>query len=376
MGIHEEIKEAAEKLNEVFEKAQKSVAQDNLIKAIFILGAEGVEERLSSLEKGEKLILLNTLEEIKKGTSMDANYAAKYVQGDVYGGGKGSTIIQEDKADDDADEKLVRPENAKVNHQGDQGEPSREENKVEDPKKDMKKGCASSTDMHDQVGKGHEEDKDDMKKAVSEMVEKGMNRDQAEGYGMAKGYSGNAYTDAMSEKYGEKEMKKGAGEIKNPEEGQVNDDLEKLKAKKARGDKTRPEALKVENENKAAQAKVDDLKQKEPMKKSVVWGEANALLKSNTLGRNHHFSINDHYDEAIQLVMDYKPSQPLKKAEDVSINGMIESGSDASRDEVLVKAEFKRQNKEKVTLTKSFSLDDLAHELRISKGAQEEILNS
>lgn len=328
MEIGDEIKEAAQKLNAVVEKAQKNVAQDNLIKAIYILGSEGIKERLSGLEKAEKIILLNALEEMQKGTSMDKDYAAKYVQGKVYQ----DTVIQEDKADDDADEKLVKPENAKINHQGDQSDPNREENKVEDPKKDMKKGFTTTADT------GYQLDEN------------------------------------ASKKEEEPAIKKGEDGVKNSEETQVKDDLEKLKSKKARGDKTRPEVLKVENENKAAQDKVDDLGQKGAVKKAIAWGEKNDLLKSNTQGRNHHFSINEYYDEAVQFVLDYKPGESLNKSEDTSINGMIEKGADASRDEVLLKAELAKQNKNQVTLVKSFSLDDIAHDLRISKSKQEEIL--
>lgn len=106
--INKEIDEVATQL----EKSHKT-PKEVLFDTIRQLGPEGIRAKLPSLEKSERALLLGALEEMKKSTSMDKDYAAKYVQGNIE-----DTKIQEDKADDDQDEKLVKPENSDVNHQG------------------------------------------------------------------------------------------------------------------------------------------------------------------------------------------------------------------------------------------------------------------
>ena len=92
--------------------------------------------------------------------SMDDNYQAKYVKGDVYK----DTVIQEDKADDDADEKLVKPANAKMKHQGDNNPEGFEGQVIKGSKKQMKqiaeKEAKEEVDDHNK-----EMHKDDVKKA-------------------------------------------------------------------------------------------------------------------------------------------------------------------------------------------------------------------
>src|SRR4051812_25390310 len=95
-------------INKEIEAVSQDLAKSNqdpkaaLFETIRTLGPAGIRAKLPTLEKSEQELLVGALEEMKKAVEMDANYAAKYVQGKVT-----DTIIQEDKADDNQDEKLV-----------------------------------------------------------------------------------------------------------------------------------------------------------------------------------------------------------------------------------------------------------------------------
>lgn len=67
------------------------------------------------------------------------------------------------------------------------------------------------------------------------------------------------------------------------------------------------------------------------MEKSVTWKDENHLLKANQLGRNHHFSINDYYAQAIEaLKKSQEEGTDLKKSEKVDINYIIAKGLDTN----------------------------------------------
>ena len=100
------------------EQMEKSVTDpnDRLFSIIKSLGKDGLKAKLEDLSDEEKVTLKATLEEmtLKKAISFDKEaQSVKFVRGKVT-----DTIIQEDKADDDVDETLVKPEAAKMDHQG------------------------------------------------------------------------------------------------------------------------------------------------------------------------------------------------------------------------------------------------------------------
>jgi hypothetical protein len=108
--IEQEIQQVADGL----EKSTQT-PKERLFETIRHLGPAELRARMAGLEKSEKELLLDALTEMKKAVEMDKEYAAEYVQGKLK-----ATKIQEDKADDDQDEKLVfnSPEAVTVNHQG------------------------------------------------------------------------------------------------------------------------------------------------------------------------------------------------------------------------------------------------------------------
>lgn len=109
--IEQEIEKMAEKLT----KASQT-DKDKLFSVIKSLGKDGLKARLPYLSDDDKEVLKAAIQELglQKGVTFEPNAtAAKFVQGKVV-----DTIIQEDKADDNVDETLVKPEAAHFDHQG------------------------------------------------------------------------------------------------------------------------------------------------------------------------------------------------------------------------------------------------------------------
>jgi len=85
-------------------------------------------------------------------------------------------------------------------------------------------------------------------------------------------------------------------------EGQIikaKKDVEDKKEDKAK--KKLVEAVDEVAEGEAKEAKEEHEKEmhKKDVKKSIEWKSENELLKANTLGRNHHFSVNEYYNQVL-----------------------------------------------------------------------------
>src|SRR5690606_30918498 len=114
-----------------------------------------------------------------------------------------------------------------------------------------------------------------------------------------------------------------------------------------------------------------------PVKKSVDWADENSLLKAKTFGRNHHFSVNGYYDDALAKSQE-QPKEELKKSVEPNqddLNDLIESGQDASWDEVNCDRIVKG-NKEKISgsLSKSFEDNEIAQALGLTEEEAKKIL--
>lgn len=452
--IDEEIEQMADKL----EKSALTPSEQ-LFNTIRELGPDGLKAKLSELSKSEKEVLQGALEEMKKAVSMDDQYQAKYVQGNI-----NDTVIQEDKADDDQDEKLVKPEAAKHNHQGDVTPEGREGQVIKgrgpdkQPRKTRgdrnaraldamvgaSKEMSQDKDKRSDADKKYEEARQERKekrnmavtskikkseeileeikksddmmyKMVSKMCGMGKAKKDIMDKCMAKGMDEKKvssvidramadhnktmhksedaeYTrevvdgkEANVKKSDSMEKTRAAAETKSDgkakkmlkEEDQLSD-TDQMTEGKDRGDKKKPEELKTEKDNKAAQDKVNDMKQGK-MKKSVEWSGANDLLKSGRGQQNHHFSVNEYYDEVIAKSKE-EPGEgveDLKKSDDgqEDLNDIIEKGGDTSADDVLTKSLIEG-NKEKINgrLTKSFKDDEIAQALGLSEEEAKKIL--
>lgn len=423
--INTEIEQVAENM----EKSTKT-SKEVLFDTIRQLGAEGIKAKLPTLEKSEKEILISALQEMKKAVEMDSTYAAKYVQGKI-----DDTKIQEDKADDDQDEKNVKAEAAKFDHQGtptpgwegqvikakmskDEAKDKimameEKEHKEKDPKKlvdaekkehaakDMEKAHVGFKAVEEKARKEGAEDpaavaaavgikkygKAGMEaKAKAGKMKKGedcMDREKMMDL-KKKAKSG----DKEKAKEGLKEMKK-ALELANPDASAelIKGEMKRLLAEesqdgdapemdeKTRANKENVAALNLAADNKEAQKKVNDEKQGGAMKKAT-WAGENDLIKAMTGGRNHHFSMEDYINEvlkdAAKPAEDLQKSQPSKKDD---LNDIIAKGEDASWDELncdrLVKA-----NKDKVRgkFVKSFEDNEIAQALGLSPEEAKKIL--
>lgn len=371
--INKEIDQAADKM----EKSVKT-PREILLDTIRELGPEGIRAKLPSLEKSEKELLLSVLEEMKKAVSMDDAYAAKYVQGKV-----DDTKIQEDKADDDQDEKLVKPEAAKMSQQGTPTDGwEGQVIKAKEPK--MSKEAAKDKIM--EMEETEHGTKDPKKLVQAEKKEHGVKKCMKKGEAPFK-----------KVKSGKKdEIKEGLKEIKKSVEEQlkefgveatpelVKSEMKRLLAEEAqdgdapemnektRANKENVAALNLAADSKEAQKKVNDDKQ--GMKKANWAGEQD-LLKALSGGRNHHFSMEEYFEDVLKAHNE-KPSEDLKKSEKKDdLNELIAKGQDASWDEIncdrLVKANV---GKQRGRIVKSFEDNEIAQALGLTPEEAKKIL--
>lgn len=365
-NIEQEIEQIADQL----EKSNQT-PKDKLFETIRQLGPQGIKAKLATLEKSDKELLLSTLQEMKKAVEMDKNYAAKYVQGKVT-----DTKIQEDKADDDQDEKLVMESAATINHQGTptpgwegqvikgkepmkkedvkqvadkeaKKEVGKHEGKMHD-KKCMKKGDMPFKDLKDDK-KSKDEKKEALKK-IKKSVE-----DQLKEFGV----------EATSELVKSEMKRLLAEESQDGDAPEMNE--------KTRANKENVPALDMGKDNKEAQKKVND--EKQGMKKSAAWSGEQDLLKANTFGRNHHFSINEYLDEVLANA-DKKPEETIQKSEQKDdLNDIIEKGGDANWDMVNTDRMLKSNNEKiKGRFVKSFEDDEIAAALGLTPEEAKKIL--
>jgi len=93
----------------------------------------------------------------------------------------------------------------------------------------------------------------------------------------------------------ETDLGDGMAAAKQPEQDQLSDSEGATKGE-SRAKKEKVKDLENDPEETADEVKSP----KESMKKAMSWENPQALLKANTLGRNHHFSVNEYYDEAME----------------------------------------------------------------------------
>lgn len=422
--LNAEIEQMATKL----EKASETPSE-KLFSVIKSLGPEGLREKMSTLNDDEKVVLKAALEEmtLKKAVSFDKEIqSAKVIQGNIM-----DTIIQEEIGSDDADEKLMKPEAAHQNHQGNptdgwEGQvikASKEEKEAEDKKKkekDMKKADVieainKSDDLIDHVvstllEKGMKE-----KDVHEKCAEKGMDKKKVmgavdkfkskkQGNKKAPGEFGAGEEDAMEKaekeakekaskkimdmeekEHGTKDpkklveaekkehMKKGEiAEVGNPEQDQVGDTAQMTAESKDLGDETQSAA----KANKKTQEQVNNTKVE--VKKACNWEGEDRLLKANTQGRNFNFNLEQFADEVQKATT--TTSDDLKKSsgKEDDLNDLIAKSEDKSWDQVKEKRQKEENEKKKNgKMVKSFDdVADLAALYGISQAEAKKIMES
>lgn len=349
------INEEIEKMAETLEKSTQEPL-DVLKSTIETLGADGIKKKLETLSDDQKTVLKSVMAEmaeIKKGkaaVSFDKEArGAKHIQGKFT-----DTLLQEEKADDDEDEKLVKPEAAKHKHQGDETPEGKEgqviKGKVKEEAKEkimqMEEKEHSTKDPKKLVEDEKKENK--MKKSEIETLEENIDGVVAKAMDLCKN-----------------------------DEDKVKAKLEKkgLNGQKVQGavDKYKKENMKKSEEVVVQEVKVEETKV-ETVTKSFPWDDANRLLKANTLGRNFHFDAGSYLanEEAKKQVK----TEEFKKSEDgkETINDVIAKSMDKSQDQVNVETQLTK-NKAEVSgkLYKSFSDEDLFKSLGLTKEEAEKI---
>lgn len=367
--INKQIEAMADKM----EKSTKS-PNEQLFDVIKSLGKDGLKAKLATLSDDEKVVLKAALEEmtLKKAISFDDQYQAKFVQGNIM-----DTKIQEDKADDDQDEKLVKPAAAKMAHQGTPTDgwdgqviKSLEDNidqviekameKCKDDKMVMKKlkekgmdeakvqGALDKYKAKKEVKKSDEDlEKGKMKESREDAKEKIMSMEEKE--------HGTKDPKKLVAAEKKEHMKKGElPEKANPEVDQVGD-APSLEGGKQMAKKTAaPEIEALGKDN------------KKNMTKSVSWEDETRLLKANTQGRNFNFNVEQFINETLAT----EPKEDVKKSAEgkEDLNDLIAKGGDRSQGQVdgeKMKEEAKKKQNGK--FQKSFSDEDLREAMGLSE---------
>ena len=312
--LDKEITEVAETI----EKSQENQDLTSLKTIIKAMTREELQDKVQTLTEGEFYVFKSVLEDIKadndlekgkKAVEFDKENKISYVQGNLK-----DTVIQEDKADDDADELLVKEEAAEHKHQGDESPEGKDGQKIEDPKKAKKKDIKKSET---------EEVVEATEVVEEEVIEKGMEKDKM-----------------------------------------VDEDI---KAEiEAKADK-KPEAKKDDDKK---EIEVKEAVEVKVIKKAIVWNvEENRLLKANTLGRNHTFSVEAYIDavvksqkeadaEALVKSESTEEDTEIKTIEDYIVKGL--DTTEVNRQKDLSKGAYDEYVAPKMSSVTSFSEDELA----------------
>lgn len=419
-------------MDEMADKMVKSADPKAVLKStIEEIGVEGLKKAMPNLDEEQKELLKSVLEEIKiekgaKAVSMD----------DVYDGDKkfitvNKMGVEEEDGSDDEDEKLVKPEASTITHQGDISPEGREGQVIksedldkvinEQLEKSYKacgackeytkacKACGDANNMmksedeyempkkeaikeHERLvnvleSDSHKDDKKEAKKQKKELKdmkkseETTMTKEQliALKDEVVKSYedAGLSYNEELIKSEMKKRLLKEEDQVKQPD----------ATAGKTKADKAAPEDIKPAKD---ADTKADDVKVKkseseaegeeapEKIQKSVVYDSPNKRLLANTGGRNHHFSINNYYDEALRKSAAGESTEDLKKSEGEEetadgINDLIEKGLDMGSDECKTEQIFKSQNKGEY-VAKSFSDEDMVEAMNLSEEDAKKVL--
>jgi hypothetical protein len=370
--------EIAKQIEAMAEQMEKSSTdpKDKLFAVIKSLGREGLKQKMATLSEEEKLVLKSALEEMTLKKAVEFNIdAAKVIQGKA-----SDTIIQEEIASDDADEKLVVQAAATMNHQG-----------------------TPTPGWDGQVIKSIQDDESQMDLIISKAMEKcndnEMVKKKLKEKGMDEGKVQGAidrYNDKKAVKKAEddkEDAKKKLFNMESKEHG--TKDPKKLVA----AEKKEKKSEKVE---KAVQTEIepDETKQsgdapdfkdgkqvakkspapniednakanKKNMTKSITWDDDNRLLKANTLGRNFNFNVEQFITETLKL--DGVQPETITKAEKEDVNDLIEKSMDRNWDQVNHERKL-QEVKKSGTLVKSFEDQDLATILGLTEEEAKKIL--
>ena len=391
MSIESEMDTVAKSMADANQDPKEATKQ--LIKS---LGPEGLKKAFPDLSDEQKTLLKSVLEDMSKSVSMDDVYDGdrKFITHDNMG-----TELED--GSDDEDEKLVKPEAATINHQGNRDPEGIDEHVIKgrgpDKAPRKKKGSSYGTEggkYSSPAAEGEAAARADNAKARGEKPYKAPQNPAAEGEAAARADTAKAKETSMTKSKEELTILKDkivksyedAGlsytedliksEMKKrllKEESQVVPSDQTTGGKKDKADK--PTVPDIE-EGKNASTKADDVKIS-GMAKSIVYDSPNKKLAACTGGRNHHFSMNGYYDEVLRKAAIGDEGEKLEKSEDDKeangINDLIEKGLDRDADTCKTEQLFKSQNTGDM-IAKSFEDTDMIDAMNMSDEEAEKIL--
>lgn len=340
------------KMDQIAEKMEKSTKteRDLLKDTIKQIGAEGLKKAIPQLSDSQKLLLKDVVADMIKSMELDFSKVTSPIVAPKIGEGK----IQEEQMSDDQDEKIAEAARAEGHrHQGGSATDGWQGQVIKSEEVNMT--------TEEIIKSLSDEQKDEL---AQKLLAKGMPADKVEKLVDKKIKASEKEDEAKDKKMIKDAIKKGEElvAVPNPEEKQTGS-VDQMTEGKSRAKKEDAKDL----ENKA-----------ETVAKSVKFSDTNALLKANTGGRNHHFSINDYYDQALaKSKEDGKDGGgcAIKKSEKIGINEMLEKSMDCTADEVKSK-KMLEENKKKINgqMKKSFTDKEIQEALGLSDEEAKKLL--
>lgn len=332
-----------DKIDQVAEKMEKSTKteRDLLKDTIKTIGAEGLKKAIPQLSDSQKLILKDVVADMIKSMELDFSKVTSPVVTPKVVEGK----IQEEQMSDDEDEKIaVAAKNESHRHQGGSSTEGWEGQVIKSEEVNMT--------TEEMIKSLSDEQKDEL---ATKLLAKGMPSEKVEKLIDKKIKTAEKKEDKEDKKEHKEFVKKGEEliAVPQPEEKQTGS-VDQM----------------TEGTSRAKKETVKDLENdSQTVAKSVKFTDSNALLKANTLGRNHHFSVNGYYDQVIAKSKEEGKDgiTVIQKSEKVGINEMLEKSMDCTADEVKAK-KMLEDSKKKVNgqIKKSFTDKEIQEALGLS----------
>tara|TARA_R110000868_G_C10973188_1_gene771451 strand:+ start:6306 stop:8117 length:1812 start_codon:yes stop_codon:yes gene_type:complete len=363
MSIETEIEQVAKSMED-----SNTDPNELVIQTIKDLGPEGLKKAMENLNEDQKVLLKGVLEDMNKG---------RVEFDDVYDGDKHFAKLEDmgtevENGSDDEDEKLVKPAAASIEHQGDSSPEGRDGHIIKSDvdsiiNETLEKGFPGSEDEKEDKKiaqkeakkevKGHEKK---MHKSKEELIE--MKNTLIKSYTDA----GLEYTDDLIKAQMKKMLK---------EEDQVKPADQELQGPEDKKSDRKP--CKDMEEGKLAEETADEALAKVPaIKKSFAFEKDEmSLLKANTGGRNFHYSINAHYDDALAKAQKGEEvvEELVKSEKEPTICDIIEKGQDQDADSVLTEQLIK-SHKTNGHTSETFSNTDMFEAMGMTEEEAKEIL--
>lgn len=362
MDIDKEIDTLAEKL----EKSTKT-EKELLLDLVKELGSEGIKKAMPELSPTQQVLLKSVIaEELSKSMKLDDKIlAAPKIEAKI-----GETKLQEDRADDNADEKIAQAAEPEVNHQGGEKQDGWEGQVIKGGEGSKGGKVIGHTEAGNPIYASKEHPPvfretppmlpHEQEKAKDKHARKDVKKSETEENNMKALELVKSLNDAQKDELGQKLIAKGMPQVR----------VEEILGKAMSKDEAKDKIMSMEEKEhgtKDPKKLVEAEKKEHEVKKSYSWENPDRLLKACTGGRNHHFSVNGYYDEVLAKSKEEPQTEELKKSETENISDILEKGGDCSPLDVQNKQRMESEKKKmNGKVQKSFGDVDMAEALGLS----------